>query len=208
MYADANEDKIVNGAGGVDRPGEPAWVGQCWGNLTEEDQIREIKKGALWLYMKNVGLYKCPRGYRGETVTYSIVDSMNGFPQPNNVQGRTGTEGLIVKIRTQIHQPSERIVFVDEGFMTPDSYAVYYVIEAWWDDPMVRHSNGATFALADGHSDYIKWKGMDTVKWGKNSDRSHSSSKWEPQTPDGKRDLHIVQRGVWGRLGYESSVTP
>lgn len=30
LYADDNDAKIVNGAGGVDRTGEKAWVGRCW----------------------------------------------------------------------------------------------------------------------------------------------------------------------------------
>ena len=31
MYADENEGKIVNGAGGIyDRPKETPWVGKCW----------------------------------------------------------------------------------------------------------------------------------------------------------------------------------
>ena len=28
MYADGNDDKLVNGMGGIDRPNEKAWVGQ------------------------------------------------------------------------------------------------------------------------------------------------------------------------------------
>jgi len=209
LYADANDDKIVNGAGGDWRDGEDPWVGQCWGNyqqgeqLPVEEQIGEIKRGALWPYCKNAELYRCPTGYRGEMLTYNIVDSMNGFPQPGDLRGRTGTEGRIIKIRTHIRTPQDRIVFVDEGWVTPDSYAVHYVNEMWWDDPMVRHGDGTNFGFADGHSEYWKWKGKETVDFGKSADRTHPANDITPVTTDGKADLHRVQRAVWGGLGYD-----
>jgi len=211
MYADANEDKIVSGAAGD--PG--AWVGKCWddgyadGKLLPQDlQIAAIKgeKAAeggalLWPYLKNIELYKCPTGYRGEMLTYAISDSMNGY-------FREATKNIVIKNRTQIRRPQDRMVFVDEGFATPDSYAVFYNSEAWWDSPMVRHGDGATFGFADGHSEHWKWKGRETVELGKQSDRTHLENNIKPVTPDGKRDLHRLQRAVWGKLGYTPSVLP
>ncbi|MFX0200715.1 MAG: hypothetical protein ACFFCW_31735, partial [Candidatus Hodarchaeota archaeon] len=90
LYADDNDDKIVSGAGGVDRPynGKPElpWVGRCWHNnyqsgaqLPEDEQKGEIKDGALWPYCKDIKLYRCPTGARGEMLTYAVMDSMNGY---------------------------------------------------------------------------------------------------------------------------------
>ncbi|MGA1979792.1 MAG: hypothetical protein ABSG99_04395 [Sedimentisphaerales bacterium] len=202
MYADSNGDKIVNGAAGTPRPGEPAWVGKCWNDgymegklLPVADQIEAIKAGALWPYLKNIGLYKCPSGYRGEMLTYSITDAMNGYP-------RNATKDLVIKSRTQIPRPQDRMVFVDEGWATPDSYAVFYNTERWWDSPPVRHGDGATFSFADGHSEYWKWS-QETVDIGK-----HLQNNANPVTPDGKEDLYRVQKAVWGKLGYTPSVPP
>jgi prepilin-type processing-associated H-X9-DG protein len=224
MYADDNEDKIVNGAAPFSasteckavapttgfNANELPWVGNCvsyWtgGLLPEACQIAAIKEGALWPYLKDIGLYKCPTGYREAMLTYSIVDSMNGYGS-----GRSAaSQARIVKVRTQIRNASDRIVFVDEGFATPDSYAVYYDTnpDTWWDSPMVRHSDGATFGFADGHSEYWKWKGKETVEIAKRQDRMHTGN--EPaRTPDGKRDLYRVQKAVWGKLGYPPTVPP
>jgi prepilin-type processing-associated H-X9-DG protein len=224
MYADANEDKIVSGdAGGTSKghatapttgfhANELPWVGDCVhanyepGNLLpESQQITGIQEGALWPYLKDTGLYKCPTGYRGELITYSIVDSMNG-----RWEGRTvAAQARIVKVRTQIRTPGDRVVFVDEGFMTPDSYAVYYDTpkDTWWDSPMVRHGDGTDYGFADGHSEHRTWKGRDTVKFGKDQDKHHDNGL-KPTTDDGKRDVYMVQKLVWGKLGYVPSVPP
>jgi prepilin-type N-terminal cleavage/methylation domain-containing protein/prepilin-type processing-associated H-X9-DG protein len=214
MYADDNGDKIVNGAplgqqGQAETPtsgdheDEKPWVGVCWhdnfmngAQLEPEKQIEAIKAGAFWPYCKDIKLYRCPTGHRGELLTYAIVDSMNGL-------ARAGTkeDGVWLKNRTQIRRPGERIVFIDEGWVTPDSYAVHYKVERWWDDPPVRHGDGTNFSFADGHSEYWKWRGRDTIKRGKTVERTHQSD-WIPETDDGKADLHKVQRAVWGRLGY------
>ncbi|MGA1979604.1 MAG: type II secretion system protein [Sedimentisphaerales bacterium] len=214
MYADANGDKIVNGAAGSDRPadGELSWVGKCWdtdyetGKIMPANQQIDAIKGVppnsslLWPYLKNIGLYKCPNAYRGELMTYSISDAMNGYP-------RDATRSLVIKVRTQISRPQNRMVFVDEGWATPDSYAVFYNSPAWWDSPGVRHGNGNTFAFADGHGEYWKWRGQETVDIGKQSDVTHPSNNIHPSTPDGLRDLYKVQRAVWGKLGYTPSVS-
>jgi prepilin-type N-terminal cleavage/methylation domain-containing protein/prepilin-type processing-associated H-X9-DG protein len=226
MYADANEDKIVNGAPNWSRAteglavapttgfnaNELPWVGNCVSQdyrtgvlLAEEVQIAGIKAGALWPYLKEIGLYKCPTGYRGEMITYSIFDSMNG-----NGGGRsTVSQKLIYKVKTQIRTPGDRFVFVDEGFMTPDSYAVYYDTnpDTWWDAPMVRHGNGTNYGFADGHSEHRMWKGMETVGFGKSQDKKHIGGM-QAKTPDGKRDLYMVQKRVWGKLGYVPTVKP
>jgi len=52
-----------------------------------------------------------------------------------------GVKGAHVKNRNEIHNPAPalRLVFIDEGFVTPDAYAVWYSKEEWFDDPPVRH---------------------------------------------------------------------
>ena len=95
---------------------------------------------------------------------------------------------------------------MDEGWVTPDSFAVHYTRELWWDDPPVRHGDGTTVAFADSHADHYKWAGTDTVQFGKDRERGHPSNDFAPTTDDGKRDLHWLQKGCWGSLGYTPSV--
>jgi prepilin-type processing-associated H-X9-DG protein len=221
MYADENGGKIVNGAGGVDRTGEIAWVGRCWANdyttggqLPEAQQKTGIKAGALWSYTRDLKLYRCPTGRRGEMLTYAVMDSMNGYTASRagvltstGASVRVGNTVLYIKRQTDIISPSTtyRMVFIDEGWVTPDSYAVYYSQETWWDDAPIRHGDGTNASFADGHAEYWKWNGTDTVKWGKAQDRGHTSNNHKPETEAGFDDLHRLQKATWGRLGYTPS---
>lgn len=206
MYADDNDDALVNGAIGYsdrttgwgEHANEIAWVdGLASG---EAAQRLEIEQGALWPYLENHGIYKCPTGRRGEALTYAIMFSMNAV----NHTPTQGVRGAHIKKRSEIHKPAPglRLVFIDEGWMTPDAFAVQYDRENWWDDPPVRHGDGTVVSFADGHSEHWKWKGIDTIKRARLVETSHQGN-WTPETDAGFRDLHRVQRGTWGKLGYE-----
>ena len=202
LYADDNEDKLVScEAGGTWRSqfGEP-WVGVTWasgwaqgGQLPEDSQIQGIKDGALWPYVKEINLYKCPAGYRGELMTYAMMIASNG----RSVDGSP-----VFKKRMLVPQPAQRLIFIDEGLSSPDAYSTRYNEPKWWDQPVTRHGDGTTFSCADGHAEYHKWKGIETIKQGRDNVRT-----WEglfaPATDEGKLDVQWVQKGIWGKLGYE-----
>jgi len=206
MYADENNDVLVNGAIGYsnrnmswgDHTGEVAWVDRI-DTSNYEAAEQAIKDGALYPYIKNVDMYKCPTGRRGEALTYSIMFSMNAVNHPPT----QGVRGAHIKRRSEITNPAPafRLVFIDEGWMTPDAFAVHYDQEQWWDDPPVRHGDGTTLSFADGHADHWKWKGTDTIKRAREVEVGHQGN-WTPQTDAGFRDLYDMQRGCWGRLGY------
>jgi prepilin-type N-terminal cleavage/methylation domain-containing protein/prepilin-type processing-associated H-X9-DG protein len=203
MFADEHDQRIVNGAAGM---GIRPWVGQGWDQnytagvmLPEEEQIEAIHKGALWDYVKDEGLYKCPTGVRGQFITYSILDGMHGHEQ-----GRDEGSPFEYK-RLNIKNMAERMVFIDEGWVTPDSFATYYKQEQWWDDPPVRHGDGVVISFADGHGEHHKWKGTDTILFGRKAEMSHANNN-PPKSEDGERDLHYIQKGCWGKLGYEPEV--
>ena len=74
----------------------------------------------MHLYCPDKRLYKCPSGIRGEVVTYSIINAMNGhLAIPNAMPGP-------VKNRNNIKNASSRVVFLDEGELTPYSWTINY----------------------------------------------------------------------------------
>lgn len=226
VYADENDDKIVNGeaefnqsrAGDTTVPTsgrherERWWVGtdcasdyMTGGKHPEQVQLSAIRTGALYPFVPDVKLYKCPTGVRGEMRTYTITDAMNGLPRTGTFNGnvgiRVGRTVLWVKRRTEISQPGPdaRVVFLDEGRVTPDSYACHYNTGTWWDPPHVRHGDGTNVAFADGHSGYWKWEAAETIRVGKEPNPQH---QFRPTTQAGMDDLQKMQKGIWGRLGY------
>lgn len=206
LYANDHDQKLISGnAGATDLQGPvTGWIGKAYDNpgyltgkqLPEKQQKEGIRAGTLWPYAEDESLYKCPTGLKGALVTYAIMDAMNGCT------GRRDEGSPFVDNMMQINQPSERMVFIDEGRLTPDSFAVYYVRKVWWDSPPVRHRDGTTFSYADGSVRYYKWQGSDTIMIGKDALQSHINGI-SPATSDGFLDLQFIQKGCWGKLGYD-----
>jgi len=219
MYADDNDDRIVNAEAGL-TPGapnhqnEPVWVGQCWDEYTvkngrkrtNQQQMAAIQSGIFWKgkYVTDYGAFACPTGQRGELLTYNIMDGCNGIPRTgtsNNgapMRGPTGKR-LWVKKRGEIADPASRLVFIDEGWATPDSFAVHWQgTWSWWDFPPVRHGDGTIVSMAEGHVEYKKWKGVNTIKFGREHVDYHADTL-TPVTDEEWEDLLFIHNGCWGQ---------
>jgi len=227
QFANDNDGKIVNGAPigsptcqayiptSGDHANERPWVGRDWADnygsgqsMPKDCQASTIRDGALWPYCQNLKLYHCPTGYSGDIRSYAIVDGMNGLRRSGTIAGVHW-----IKNMTQILAPAERIVFIDEGWVMPNSFAVLFDRALWWDDPPARHGGGMSVSFVDGHSEWHRWKGRWTVAYGLATFGIHPRSLYPPGTPlpDGTtvpatsadyEDLYWLQRGCWGELGY------
>jgi prepilin-type N-terminal cleavage/methylation domain-containing protein/prepilin-type processing-associated H-X9-DG protein len=244
MYAQANDDKLINAAtfapgdplpAGVVCPPPPStvidstkaripnsspvhwtsplhdnelpWVGPGWawnmGSLYGIDGVHQtecaqrvaMESGALWTYLKSDQIYHCPTGDKGELMTYTIIDSINGVPRP--------TGAPMARSLNAIKQAAQRVVFLDEGSLTGDSFAVWFDRERWFDLPMIRHGMGTNVSYADGHSARWMWRSKETIKV--HDERLYG---YTPTTNDGKQDLYKVQIGCWGKLGYTPPIPP
>jgi prepilin-type N-terminal cleavage/methylation domain-containing protein/prepilin-type processing-associated H-X9-DG protein len=210
LYADDYDGRIVNANTDITSLNKNKEKG-CWAywvnsQTTPEDQkLQRVRDGLLFPYCPNVKLYKCPTGIRGEVETYSIPDAMNGYYAITE-----DTKKQIKTLRTQIHNLSEQIIFLDEGRLSPSSWTIWYDQERWWDQITARHGDGTNFGFADGHSEYWKWRDPRTLDVAKadydqwqNTLRNGAAS-----SSPGNEDLHRVQRGVFGKLGYIPSPPP
>jgi prepilin-type N-terminal cleavage/methylation domain-containing protein len=229
LYTEDNDGKLVNGAplpgqyGHADPPtsgehqNERPWIGvafhanyQNGEHLTPDEQKTAVREGAMWPYCKDLKLYRCPTGLAGEYVTYAAMDGANGLSRNN--------EGTVEDVHwmkniTAYRRPHQRIVFIDEGWVTPDSFAVHFNQASWWDDPPVRHGDGSAQSYADGHSDWLKWRGAWTVAYGLATIGIHPQNDYVPGdtfgsesfpagTPEDWADLYWFQKACWGELGY------
>jgi len=183
LYADDYEGKI---------PKSDIGYGSNYWWVFPGDTEETIMRGTLWPYVESLKLYKCPTGKRGENRTYSMVGAMN-----SQAYGPTHWKGPIVKNLRKLRQPGSRIIFIDEGEMSPYAFMTRHKTPEWRDPPPVRHNNGVTLSFADGHSEHWKWKNQHTIKFG-------TGVAGATETPPvGERDdLVRMQRAIWGKLGY------
>jgi len=246
LYADENDGWLVNGSAFHRRSrGHKrvlnGWVGRAL--LPRREEVPENRlylyenKGALWPYIRDIDIYRCPRGRAGHTVTYAVVASANGGPRwlgtPPFVEGtysslvetlrltipgkRVGKTVLRLSRLADIISPGagQRAIFMDQGQIPmSDDFYVHYLYPQWQSracPPPIRHAKGITLSMADGHAEYWKWKGRETVRMPRelwpNTDSevlegSLDNKNYTPQTKDGLYDLQRLQKATWGRLGY------
>jgi prepilin-type N-terminal cleavage/methylation domain-containing protein len=185
---------------------ELPWVGGAYSptQLPECATKCAIQTGALFKYAPDFKIYRCPTADKGELFTYNAMDSMNGQasgPPSSNISIASNGRGKVaLKYRNQIRRTATQVIFMDEGKVTPDSFAVYYNQEEWWDIPEVRHGDGQIFSFADNHAEHWRWT-KETV------DISKAGNDYvRPTTIGGKQDLYKIQIGCWGQLGYPNTV--
>ena len=156
MYADDNNNRLVGASLHCDyRPGKDSdnkdirgWVGGDWSQNntnTKEHNIEMLKCGGLWVYIKNIKLYRCPASHRDETRTYSISSAMHGNPKLPGSSPGDYDEGYITRNLSQLKRPADRLVFVDEGRLTDGGYGVHIAQAKFKDPPPFRHGGGGTF---------------------------------------------------------------
>jgi prepilin-type N-terminal cleavage/methylation domain-containing protein/prepilin-type processing-associated H-X9-DG protein len=220
IYADDNEGKIVNGQPSVNANGTPhanddrptgtapkIYTEIPWargikldGNLNPDPAVsryeheKTIKDGALWPNNQNIKAYKCPGAKSGHMRTYSITCSLNGDRSPVSHLG-TAASMLCVKNRSLVRRPHDRIVALCEGWVNNLSFRVGYDTGRWIDPPPARHTGGMTFAFADGHSGFQKWKGEGTVLAGK-----ERRPDYKPANQEEVSDLRDMRIAVWGKI--------
>jgi prepilin-type N-terminal cleavage/methylation domain-containing protein/prepilin-type processing-associated H-X9-DG protein len=197
MYADDFDGKIVNGSASWDAGGENPWTWIPPRDVPAADAQATFERGALYPYCATPKIFKCPTGIPGEWATYAIVDAMNGHNWGGGLP-----KGVYIKNRSEIRQASKRVVFIDEGRLSFGSWTVYYDEERWWDPVPLRHGKGTTFSFADGHAGDRRWMDARTIDMAERTWRTEPITGFHETHPD-NLDLRWVQRGVWGKLGYE-----
>lgn len=211
------------------------WLGRAFmfpESRSRSAVIQNPDKGALWPYVRDIDAYRCPRGRTGHAATYEVVTAANGALEWSRAWGwkvpgridlvrvlpadRVGSTVLRLTRLTDIISPGagQRAVFIDRGYTRVTSFYVPYLYPKWdvHNPPPIHHSGGVTLSMADGHAEYWKWKGHETVRMARELNQlSESLEGWkdyEPQTEDGLYDVQRLQKATWGRLGYSAEEVP
>jgi len=214
MYAEENDGNLVNGRlSSIQYIFGPPWVDLI--GFSVPDPNNPDSRGALWAYIRHAGVYRCPRARRKpeQYVTYAIVCAANGESPHETRESyfkskRIGRTVLWLRKLSDIVSPSagQRMIFIDHGKSPSPDFRVHYAYPAWnlGSIPLVDHNRGITLSMADGHVEYWKWRGAETMDLinAKLPDGSFNSMGFEPRTEDGMYDLQRLQKATWGRLGY------
>jgi prepilin-type N-terminal cleavage/methylation domain-containing protein/prepilin-type processing-associated H-X9-DG protein len=171
---------------------EPTWVG--WFNepiVDGEFVVDEIARqacvtmGTLFPYNEALDIYKCPAGREKEVRMFAITDAMNGHTE----------FGLwnVIRKTSELRSPGTRLVFLDEGWATTESWTIFPDRIQWWDSIPLRHGEGTTVGMADGSSEYWKWRNQKTIDFVNGLIDSVSSAQ-------DNEDFLKVQRAVWGHV--------
>jgi len=233
-YATQYDGKIVWGepaarSGSTTAVIQEGWLGKAFlFAKSRSELIADPNKGALWSWIKDIDVYRCPKGRKGHAATYATFVAANGklvegtyIKYKSGVQEtvgfgkHVGSTVLRLKSLTDIVSPGagQRAVFIDMG-QTPvgNDFYVHYLYPRWrvHSAPPIRHGDGTTLSMADGHAEYWRWKGRETIQIPRKLIPSFNNLfnevlagvDYEPQTEDGLYDLQRLQKATWGRLGY------
>jgi prepilin-type processing-associated H-X9-DG protein len=181
MYADDNAGKLVNGGqapSNISPPvTEPYWctwqptpvvqtAAYDWNfALSYEDRVEKMRQGALYKYVANVEIYRCPEADKNMHRSYIMPTSMNAWWQGGGAAGYPVSK--VAKNTGQIVKPNERIVFLEEKRITPDAFQlpINFPTTGLCDRVDVVHGNGANFGFADGHAEYHQYECQSTIAW-------------------------------------------
>ena len=156
-YATENDGVLVRGtAFGISIKGNQSvesWVGTAFcSHESRASLIENTNKGALWTWIKNIDIYRCPRGVAGHALTYAMVSSANGHPVEGTcvkgggrdmfrytpdmqfVSKRVGDTVLLLTRLTDIISPGagQRAIFIDYGRIpSAGDFYVHYLYPKW-----------------------------------------------------------------------------
>jgi prepilin-type N-terminal cleavage/methylation domain-containing protein len=144
--------------------------------VTDEDEIRGIKEGLLYPYLKEHRPYHCPADNIRKSmydntrvfVTYSVPMCLYGYPNENSAQYR-----LQIRRFNEISAPSTRYVFVEAGETRNWNASHHFVIGApeytnlatwgWWGPIAINHGDSSVLGFCDGHSEVRRWRDRFTI---------------------------------------------
>jgi prepilin-type processing-associated H-X9-DG protein len=167
--------------------------------LSDEIWNHAIAEGTLWKYVGDYNIYRCPVGDKGQRVTYLMSHAMATYP---NSGGSTTIVAPQIALINQIRRPAERFVFLDNGRFMQGAFFVEYSgsnVARWYDLPPMCHSQGTTFAFADGHAIYRKWTDLSALAQAK-------AGIWGGGPDDNcDCDLRWMTKITWGDVPYSCS---
>ena len=171
LYAGDNSDRMVINKQFTTE----SWVAGFLRQMPDATNEADIRLAKLFPYNTSVAIYKCPSA--GQSIPNILAGnaaaSGKGLVRHFSLCGRMGgteeSDGVLGSQYPQYRKLSEilrpappnALVFVDESINSvDDGYFATQLQDTWMNSPTTRHSRGATFSFADGHSERWQWRGL------------------------------------------------
>jgi len=143
--------------------------------VTDEHEIRGIKQGALFPYIKAPKAYHCPRDelrskYDGTPhfVSYGLAACLYGYEKGEQQYNRQ------ILNYNQITSPALRYNFVEVADMRNWNMRGRFIFGApeytgqsewmWWKPMAVNHGDSGVLGFCDGHAEVHKWRDSFTIE--------------------------------------------
>jgi prepilin-type N-terminal cleavage/methylation domain-containing protein/prepilin-type processing-associated H-X9-DG protein len=176
MYTGDNNDKLVPNWLGDPR----AWIDGTVGSVHDlpgATNVLALRKGLLYQYNPNDGIYKCPTAQGGPANGpaymrnvqlvrhYSLQGRMGGgdASTPSDTSWVLGSKYPQYNKLSQVKNPppTDAMTFLDESLLCLDDG--YFAVNAttpneWQNSPTARHGKSGVFAFADGHAERWTWR--------------------------------------------------
>lgn len=146
--------------------------------VMDEDEIRGIKQGVLFPYLKDPGVYHCPADklrkgpddtglYTSYCVPACLYGTKTQNSSPDSLYNRQ------IKKFNEITSPAVRYNFVESGETIRGNWigAGHFVMATpeygdggygWWSPIAINHGDASIFGFCDGHAESRKWQDQDT----------------------------------------------
>jgi len=184
MYATENDGVVCSGWAVYPDEAVPGWVAppldysgtsivkMATGDVTREQRYNGLREGALFRYLKDVGVYHCPGDNRvtqgtsnGNALSKLLYRSyaMTDYLKANGSKD----EKRLFNFKNQ----GKKMLFVEDiydgggGSGNHSHHAWSYIPQAHslWDPLGVFHSRACTFSFMDGHAERKKWADKRTI---------------------------------------------
>jgi prepilin-type processing-associated H-X9-DG protein len=193
MYKDDNDGKLVGGYV-INQP--HAWVQSPGINATIEQRIEAIRKGALFPYIGDIYVYRCPADIRQKDPIYfgfrsfSIAGGANGENWAGYVQAKNYSD---------IKDPAGKYIFLEEIDPRGNYFGTWLMNfnPPEWVDPLAMwHNEQSSFGFADGHSELHKWNDQSLIEWCERAMLSPLSFRFYMTPPaDEQEDITFMANG-------------
>ncbi len=164
-YAQDNDGRFVGGHTGRGNS-QMQWVDDpSWNAPGIEERKAAIRRGLLFPYAGDVGVYHCPVDGRPDNPTgrpfrsYSIAGGANGIGSNDYTRAQKYSE---------IMDPAAKYVFVEEADprgQNMGSWEMGFDPLRWIDPLALWHGERTTLGFADGHSESHKWHDKNLIDW-------------------------------------------